>query len=105
MITWILAGFLILWMFSERLWKKKKIVGVLLGLPEGTVRACIALLIVTFPLNQLIMYQIFQPLFPITLQDWFMNTLFVVVAFYFEARAYEKSIRQLLKRNKGSCKI
>ena len=95
---------MILWIFSERLLKKKKIVGAPLGLPEGTVRACIALLIVTFPLNQLIMYQIFQPLFPITLQDWFMNTLFVVVAFYFEARAYEKSIRQLFKEIKDPAK-
>ncbi len=100
MITWILAIFLLIWIFVQRLLKKKKIVGVPLGLPEGTVRACIALLIVTFPLNQLIMSQLNASLFPITIQEWFVNTLFVVVAFYFEARAYEKSIRQLLKEVK-----
>ena len=104
MITWILAGFLFLWIIAERLLKKKKIVGVPLGLPEGTVRACIALLIVTFPLNQLIMNQLFGSTFPITIQEWFVNTLFVVVAFYFEARAYEKSIRQLLKEVKDPAK-
>jgi len=104
MITWILAIFLLLWLFAERVFKKKKIIGVPLGLPEGSIRACIALLIVTFPLNQLIMYEIFTPLFPITIQEWFVNTLFVVVAFYFEARAYEKTIRQLLKEVKDPAK-
>ena len=104
MITWILSGFLFLWIFAERVLKKKKIIGVPLGLPEGTVRACIALLIVTFPLNQLIMNQLFGLIFPITIHEWFVNTLFVVVAFYFEARAYEKSIRQLLKEVKDPAK-
>jgi len=104
MITWILAIFLLLWLVAERVFKKKKIIGVPLGLPEGSIRACIALLVVTFPLNQLIMYEIFNPLFPITIQEWFVNTLFVVVAFYFEARAYEKTIRQLLKEVKDPAK-
>jgi len=104
MITWILCAFLLLWIFSERLIRKKKIIGVPLGLPEGTIRACIALLIVTFPLNQLIMYQLFQPFFLITIEQWFLNTLLVVVAFYFEARAFEKNIPQLLKEIKDPAK-
>ncbi|MBN2157213.1 MAG: hypothetical protein JW776_14305 [Candidatus Lokiarchaeota archaeon] len=104
MITWLLAVFLLLWIFEERLLKKKNVVGVPLGLPEGTVRACIALLIVTFPLNQLILYELFPSLFPITIQQWYISTLFVVVAFYFEARAFEKSIPQLLKEIKDPAK-
>ena len=102
MITWILAVFLFLWILAERLIKKKKIIGVPLGLPEGTVRASIALLIVTFPLNQFIMNFLFGN--PLEIQKWFINTLFVVVAFYFEARAFEKSIPQLLKEVKDPAK-
>lgn len=102
MITWILAVFLFLWILAERLIKKKKVIGVPLGLPAGTVRACIALLIVTFPLNQLIMNELIGT--PIGIQEWFVNTLFVVVAFYFEARAFEKSIPQLLKEVKDPAK-
>ncbi|TFG21291.1 MAG: hypothetical protein EU530_00655 [Promethearchaeota archaeon] len=102
MITWILAIFLFLWILAERIIKKKKIVGVPLGLPEGTVRACIALLIVSFPLNQFIMNSLISS--PLSIQKWFMNTLFVVVAFYFEARAFEKTIPQLLKEIKDPAK-
>ncbi len=102
MITWILAIFLFLWIMTERLIRKKKIVGVPLGLPEGTVRACIALLIVSFPLNQFIMNSLIGS--PLEIQKWFMNTLFVVVAFYFEARAFELPISKLLKEVKDPAK-
>jgi hypothetical protein len=33
----------------------------------------------------------------VAIQQWFINTLFVTVAFYFEARAFEKPIAKLLK--------
>ena len=78
MITWILGGIVLTWIIANRVSQNGKIDGEPLGMPRGTVRAFITLLIVTFPFGYLITRVSIPPLI--------VNAIFIVVAFYFEAR-------------------
>lgn len=51
MITWILGGIITVWLILRRFGKDGKIEGEPLGMPRGTVRALITILIVAFPFN------------------------------------------------------
>ncbi len=78
MITWILGGIVLTWIIANRVSQNGKIDGEPLGMPRGTVRAFITLLIVTFPFGYLLTGDLIPPLI--------INAIFIVVAFYFEAR-------------------
>ena len=87
MITWILASLLIVWCIIKRFGKDGKIEGQPLGMPRGSVRALITLLIITFPFIYLIRGEAIPRLI--------INAIFILVAFYFQAR---KSSSDKLKR-------
>ena len=87
MISWILGVILIIWIIIMRFSKEGKIEGEPLSLPRGTIRALITLLIVSFPLNNLIQGKEIPPII--------INAIFILVAFYFEAR---KGIKEELKK-------
>lgn len=78
MITWILGTFILIWCIVKRAQKGGKVEGYPLGMPRGTVRAIMTLMIVAFPFNYL--------LIPATIPVEISNALFILVAFYFEAR-------------------
>jgi len=78
MITWILSIFLFIWCIIKRVQKYGKVEGYPLGMPRGTVRAIITIMVVAFPFN----YLIFAKTIPVEIS----NALFILVAFYFEAR-------------------
>ena len=78
MITWILGGFLLVWCLYNRFQEGGRVKGEPLGMPRGTVRAFITILIVAFPFGYLI--------FGEEIPRYLVNAIFIVVAFYFEAR-------------------
>lgn len=78
MLTWILGIILIIWIILKRFSNKGKVEGEPLTLPRGTIRGLITLLIVSFPLNNLLLSDNIPPLI--------INGIFILVAFYFEAR-------------------
>lgn len=94
MITWILGGILLIWILVNRFSHDGKINGEPLGMPRGTVRAFIALLISTFPFGYLLTGELIPPLI--------INAIFIVVAFYFEARrsSHEK-LRKIVNEIKN----
>lgn len=92
MITWILGGILAVWLIIRRLGKDGKIEGQPLGMPRGTVRALITILIVSFPFNY-----IFAGL---EIPGLITNAIFIVVAFYFEARRGCKDKLELIEEVK-----
>ncbi len=78
MITWILAIVLIIFVLVKRFGKDGRVQGYPLGMPKGTVRAIITLMVVSFPFTYILDN---SPIPPIV-----VNTIFILVAFYFEAR-------------------
>lgn len=86
MITWVIGGILIVWILIRRFSEGGKVEGEPLGMPRGTVRAVIAIMIVSFPLGYLIFDQIIPGLI--------VSAVFIVVAFYFQSR---KSATEKLK--------
>ncbi len=98
MITWILLVVLMIWCIYQRTRPDGKIEGQPLGMPRGTVRALITIIIVSFPLQYL--------LFNIdNIPGLILNALFIVVAFYFEARKpsvdrIKRIIREIKKPEK-----
>ncbi len=81
MITWILSLILLIWILANRFSQDGKVEGLPLGMPRGTVRAFITLMIATFPFGYLLNQDPIPPLI--------INAIFIVVAFYFEARRSE----------------
>lgn len=53
MITWILGGIILFWILLNRFSQDGKIKGQPLGMPRGTVRALITIMIVAFPFGYL----------------------------------------------------
>ncbi|MHA1281268.1 MAG: hypothetical protein ACTSQP_02080 [Promethearchaeota archaeon] len=78
MITWILAIILFVWVIYKRTRPDGKVEGYPLGMPRGTIRAIIALLIISFPFEYLINGK--------NVPSLITNAVFLIVAFYFEAR-------------------
>ncbi len=81
MITWILGLILLFYVLYKRFSKDGRIEGYPLGMPRGTVRAIITLMIVLFPFTYII--------WPSQIPSEVVNTIFILVAFYFEARKGE----------------
>ncbi|MFW9990111.1 MAG: hypothetical protein ACFFC3_15815 [Candidatus Odinarchaeota archaeon] len=84
MISFILLLIFSTWVLINRFSEGGKVEGHPLGTPRGTIRALSTIMIVAFPLGNLLFSQPIDPLI--------VNVIFVVVAFYFEARrsGYEK---------------
>lgn len=87
MISWIIGGILIVYCLINRFFLKEKIEGQPLGMPRGTVRALITILIVSFPFTYLISGQ--------QIPSLIISAIFVLVAFYFESR---RTIHEKIKR-------
>ncbi len=98
MFTWIILVVLVVWCVYQRTRPEGKIEGQPLGMPRGTVRALITILIVSFPLQYII--------FPGSIPGLILNALFIVVAFYFEARKpSEDRIKRIIREIKKPEKI
>ncbi len=78
MITWILAGITLFWILLKRFSQDGKVEGQPLGMPRGTVRALITIMIVAFPFGYILRGK--------EIPGLIVNAIFVTVAFYFEAR-------------------
>jgi len=99
MITWIILVILLIWCIYQRVQPDGKIEGQPLGMPRGTVRAMITILIVSFPLQYLIFNIVNIP-------GLILNALFIVVAFYFEARKPgEERIKRIIREIKKPEKV
>ena len=85
--SFILSGILLIWILANRFSQNGKIDGENLGMRRGTVRAFITLMIASFPFGYLLNRVPIPPLI--------VNAIFIVVAFYFEAR---KSSHERLKQ-------
>lgn len=93
MISWILGAILIIWCIYRRIRPDGKIEGYPLGMPRGTVRAIITIMIVAFPFN----YLIFSTA-TTQIPGLITNAIFIVVAFYFESRKpAEEHLKRILK--------
>ncbi|NHJ25474.1 MAG: hypothetical protein EAX89_12905 [Candidatus Lokiarchaeota archaeon] len=81
MITWILGTILIIFCLIKRFSKEGRVEGQPLGMPQGTVRAIITLMIVAFPFTYIIINA--------EIPSEIVNSIFILVAFYYEARKSE----------------
>jgi hypothetical protein len=83
MITWIIGTVLLAFVIFKRFTKDGRVEGYPLGMPRGTVRAVITLMIVLFP---------FKYIFENTqIPSEIVTAIFLLVAFYYEARKGEDS--------------
>ncbi|MFX1288787.1 MAG: hypothetical protein ACFFFY_09565 [Promethearchaeota archaeon] len=98
MITWILGIILLIYVLYKRFVKDGRVEGYPLGMPRGTIRAIITLMIVLFPFT----YIIWDAQIPSEV----INSIFILVAFYFEARKGEdytlKIIAEVLNPEKAA---
>lgn len=78
MITWIIAIVILIWVIYKRTKPNGKVENYPLGMPRGTVRAIIALLMVSFPFTYILAGQ--------QIPGLINNAVFLIIAFYFEAR-------------------
>jgi hypothetical protein len=78
MISWIIALVLIIWVLIKRFSADGYIKGEPLGMPRGTVRAFITILIVAFPFGYFI--------FDIQIEGIIISSIFILVAFYSQSR-------------------
>lgn len=92
MINWFLCGILLIWVIINRFGEGGKIEGYPLGMPRGTVRALITILIVAFPFTYLLSGQ--------GVPGLIINAIFIVVAFYFEARRGSKDQLNVIREIK-----
>jgi len=97
MISWILGVFLILWCIGKRITQGGRVEGQPLTLPKGTVRAIITLMIVSFPFTYIINYYLFPPQ---TIPSIIINAIFILIAFYFEARKGGEDKLRLIEETK-----
>lgn len=89
MITWILGTILLIFVLVKRFSKDGRVEGYPLGMPRGTVRAIITLMVVSFPFTYLLQNR--------DIPSAIINSIFILVAFYFEARKSEKDLLNLIK--------
>lgn len=92
MISWILGILIVAWLIYKRTRPDGKVEEYPLGLPRGSIRALITILIVAFPFNYLIREN------PVPIPGLIVNTIFIVTAFYFEARKpSEEKLKRIIK--------
>jgi len=81
MITWILGSILIIWCIIKRYIRNEKIEGYPLGMPRGSIRALIAIMVVAFPFTYLLEGK--------EIPSAITSAIFILVAFYFDSRKGE----------------
>lgn len=86
MITWILGSIVIIWCILKRYIRNEKIEGYPLGMPRGSIRALIAIMVVAFPFSYLLEGS--------EIPSAILSAIFILVAFYFDSR---KSIHEEYK--------
>lgn len=101
MINFIIVGILAIWIIYKRFVTNVVIKEYPLGLPRGTIRALTTILIVSFPFTYL--------LFDQGIPGLIINAIFILVAFYFEARKSPKErmktiIREMKEENEVEIK-
>ena len=93
MISFILLLIFGTWVLINRFSEGGKVEGHPLGMPRGTVRALNTIMIVAFPFWYLLKREAIPSLI--------VNVIFVVVAFYFEARrSKQEKLRQIIDEMK-----
>ena len=97
MITWILGIALIIFVLIKRFGKDGRVEGYPLGMPRGTVRAIITLMVVSFPFTYIITNS--------QIPSEIVNTIFILVAFYFEARKGEDNRLKIIEEVKDTKEI
>ena len=97
MITWILGIVLIIFVLINRFGKDGRVQGHPLGMPRGTVRAIITLMVVSFPFTYIIANR--------QIPSEIVNTIFFLVAFYFEARKGEDSRLKIIEGVKDTDEV
>lgn len=97
MITWILGIALIIFVLIKRFGKDGRVEGFPLGMPRGTVRAIITIMVVSFPFTY-----IFDN---IQIPSEVVNTIFILVAFYFESRKGADSRLKIIEGIKNPEKV
>ena len=95
MSTWILGIALIIFVLIKRFGKDGRIEGYPLGMPRGTVRAIITLMVVSFPFTYI--FRIPSEVIPSEI----VNSIFILVAFYFEARKGEDNRLKIVEEIKN----
>jgi hypothetical protein len=94
-VSFILGGILLLWCIIFRFSEYGKVKGEPLGMPRGTVRALITLMLVAFPFGFLISGG--------DVPGLVVNVIFIAVAFYFQARKSEhEKLQQIVNELKSS---
>ena len=88
MISWILGLIIAIWCLIKRFKKDGRVSGYPLGMPRGTVRAYIAIIVVAFPFNYLIVNQ--------EIPRVVTSAIFILVAFYFETRKTKREKLSIL---------
>jgi len=97
MINWILLAIFGTWVLINRFHEGGKIEGQPLGMPRGTVRALITIMLVSFPFGYI------MGLIPGELPGLIVNVIFIVAAFYFEARRSEhEKLKEIVDEIKTS---
>ncbi len=98
MITWILGITLFIFVLIRRFGKDGRVEGYPLGMPRGTVRALITIMVVSFPFTYIINNS--------QIPSAIVNSIFILVAFYFEARKGEddrlKFIAEIINPEKAA---
>lgn len=87
MINLILGIMLAVWCFIKRVSYGGKVEGKPLGLPRGSIKAYITLLIITFPFHYIVIGG--------EVPGLVINAIFVLVLFYFETRKAGKPVVKL----------
>ena len=82
MINFIIVGIIAIWVIYKRFVADVVVREYPLGLPRGTIRALTTILIVSFPFTYL--------LFDAGIPGLIINAIFILIAFYFEARKSPK---------------
>jgi hypothetical protein len=94
-ISFVIFGVLLTWCLVFRFRENGKVEGEPLGMPRGTVRALITIMLVAFPFGYIISAGEFPGLV--------LNVIFVAVAFYFEARrSAQEKLQQIVSELKGT---
>lgn len=95
MISWILFAIFGTWVLINRFSEGGKIEDQPLGMPRGTVRALITIMLVSFPFWYIIIGG--------EIPGLIVNVIFIVVAFYFEARRGEhEKLKEIVDEIKTS---
>ncbi len=97
MITWILGIALIIFVLIKRFGKDGRVEGYPLGMPRGTIRAIITIMVVSFPFTYI--------LYNTQIPSEVVNTIFILVAFYFEARKGQDNRLKIIEEIKNPEKV